>query len=118
MNEYYYTHSLATAASAIEQGFEDCETYDKGLFRKEYEWHKGFDPRTEYEQWRFPKSPHNVALMKPKINDLVFTSEKDYCIINYDAELFDIKHGVETVIYRNNKPFPVWGKIEEKKDGI
>jgi len=67
MTEYFYTSWLVYAAAAIEQGFEGCET----LYRIDYRggcWHKSFILTNDYESnWRFPRTPHNEALMEKQL---------------------------------------------------
>ena len=109
MTEYYTTQSLATAAAAIEQGFEDGQTstsYQDGGF------HEGVDLDIG-EEWRFPKTPHNEALMEVMVDDTVedpmgyghVTIHEVYGISSAFCRQENCK-----IIYRNNKPFPVWDK--------
>jgi hypothetical protein len=145
MTKYYTTQSLATAAAAIEQGLEGCETlYDRCKDKAEYEKKlqrpakyisEGFFTDTNYDddkihiclprQWRFPRTPHNVALMEVQHNDFikdpkclqsVATVEKiptnKSIKIYWDGDEFydDYDKENHVIIYRNNKPFPVWDK--------
>jgi hypothetical protein len=75
--EYFYTTSRATEEIALEQGFEGREfiLYDK--------WHS--PDNQEYAPfegnalaWRFPKTPHNAALMDYAIGDVVRHHEDDF----------------------------------------
>lgn len=119
MNEYYTTRSLATAAAAIEQGFEGCETKD--VFDNWRPWFAN-NPTSKY---RFPKTQHNVALMDGKEGDFVLVDGGIYSgygqyKADYSGSLYIIRDELlrdigsppfnYTIIHRNNKPFPVWEK--------
>jgi hypothetical protein len=81
MTDYYTTTSLATAAAAIEQGFEGCETVYDYLDTEDgvpvpYPVHQFVAEHSgsndyEINSWRFPKTPHNVGLMIPLVGDLL-----------------------------------------------
>lgn len=128
MTEYYYTQSLATAAAAIEQGFDDVESTHYDAEKKDF-WYKGFfqivDSDYECCKWRFPKTPHNVALMEKKVFDVVVENGSSagnvYCYGNGDlyASWGENDHAINdnmVIIARkiNEKyePFPVWDKDE------
>lgn len=130
MTEYYTTRSLATAAAAIEQGFDGIEanTYPNGWVHcdKMKQKEKGLlDPN--WYAWRFPKTPHNVSLMDGKEGDFVLVNGGIYSgygqyKADYSGNLYIIRDELlrdigsppfnYTIIHRNNKPFPVWDKEE------
>lgn len=68
--DYYTTHSLATAVTAIERGFKECESFIKHRL-KDYpdSWKDGL--LLGGMKWRFPKTSHNEALMEHRVGDLV-----------------------------------------------
>ena len=120
--ENYTTSSLVYAAAAIEQGFEGCEY--RYTNEGQIKWIKGNDYAAHY--WRFPKKPHNVALMELQMDDVAqvhrwhaYTDEEQpasvimmpYMRISI-VELRDrLRSSADyTIILRNNKPFPVWDK--------
>lgn len=50
--------------------------------------------------------PDSYGILEPKVGDLVkIDGENEYQVINYDAELFDIRHGVDQIIQRQGKAF-------------
>jgi hypothetical protein len=122
--EYFTTSSLVYAAAAIEQGFEGCETNIIGYS----EWTKQFIPSVLGTlQHRFPKTPHNVALMEAREGDMImFRGKFGAYVISSDSytipaqkesncdHCFSVLDGGtlkgKTIIRRNNKPFPVWDK--------
>jgi hypothetical protein len=121
MTNYYTTQSLATAAAAIEQGFEGCETYEHraiGFFVLP-KWYTVNNIHDGQRQWRFPRTPHNVALMDVQKKDVVYypsqhgdvggivTSINEYGFVKIKNEYYSYKENL-VIIYRNNKPFPVW----------
>lgn len=117
MTTYFYTQSLATAAAAIEQGFEKIET-DKGNGKYKVIRYWSEDGKA----WRFPKTPHNVALMEVQEGDLLQIIGGHYHgsvatgnVPEHMKEKWTGKPAIQprdfvgtTIIYRNNKPFPVW----------
>jgi hypothetical protein len=110
MTGYYYTRSRATFEIANEQGFEN----GKYLI--------GISESYPVNEWRFPKTAHNVALMEHRLGDCVEYpfGDSTRCgkiteIIRLDGDLllFDGNYKIPknaTIIYRNNKPMPVWDK--------
>jgi hypothetical protein len=147
MTEYYTTSELGHAWFAIFQGFERCETYvDR------FDWNinlmqNGETETTGYsknlyvayfiaesfnaKKWRFPKTPHNMALMKEQDGDIVFYEdegvgsiygnyfEDDFLYVQWAAHsrldsLFlyvgrKIKI-ISRMINGKPQPFPVWDK--------
>jgi hypothetical protein len=121
MTEYFYTSSLVYAAAAVEQGFENgesCETRKHG----EHWWDEVlFD---FCDKWRFPKTPHNVALMNKQEFDVVKQIGKAIAfnkvgIISYNMnrKLYVYHSGFDDlhldnwiIIERNGFVFPVWDK--------
>lgn len=144
--EYYTTQSLATAAAAIEQGFEGClSCYRDEMFKgtdsewSNYEgllisgWLDAGEPITE---WRFPRTPHNEALMEVQLKDwchyILYLDNPNFNdgylgmidgVYGQNRITLDNYQGTKTltpnpyltskhltIIHRNNKPFPVWDK--------
>jgi hypothetical protein len=119
MTEYFYTSSLVYAAAAVEHRFEGGESlritgwenmnYSIGEFAK---------------LWRFPKTPHNVALMNKQEFDVVkqigkVMSFNKVGIIEYNMnrKLFVQHSGFDDfyiddwiITERGGFPFPVWDK--------
>lgn len=124
--KYFYTSELGYADFAVKHGFEwgeylieDYDNYPKWVaFTQSYgrwkEWHK----------WRFPRTPHNEALMVKQEFNVVKQIGKTIVfnkigIIQADSrlKLFVQPDGFRDYVLdnwiiteRNNKPFPVWDK--------
>jgi hypothetical protein len=118
MTEYYTTRSLSTAAAAIEQGFEGCESY---ACRWWYDGlHQMIMTDNIVKEWRFPKTPHNVALMYPVTGDIIKTQDPNdkhrYQLGYWEHVSCYSLLSAPTIITRtiNSKPvpMPVWDKEE------
>jgi hypothetical protein len=113
--DYYTTSSLVYTAAAIEQGFEGI---NGSLYIA------GFIPSDS--TWRFPKTPHNVALMEARSEDYLQIigghyhgnvmqgkiSEHYKCRWTgwNEEDDYPADYSGYKIIQRNNKPFPVWDK--------
>ena len=116
MTEYFTTSELAHARLAILHGFEGI---DSSPIRNE--WHEGFD-RSFGEKWRFPRTPRNVALEAPVVGDVVRNQggrigkvrkdmfDRQNLVVLWCGGEVETSYAGETIIYRNNQPFPVWDK--------
>jgi hypothetical protein len=119
MTEYFYTSSLVYAAAAIEQGFEGGESL------RITGWENMFYSIGEYaEEWRFPRTPHNDALMAKREFDVVKQVGKTIAFDKIGIVQYNMNHKLRVhhrgfddlyldnwiIIYRNNNPFPVWDK--------
>ena len=128
MTEYYTTQSLATAAAAIEQGFEGCETKD--IYMRDMRWLKGFYSAPTENQWRFPRTPHNDSLMQIQLGDVVkykhphaasnsfrvgivqeiIKDGNSILVSGYDYKYAPYLTPEELTIIDRNGSFPVWDK--------
>jgi hypothetical protein len=113
MTEYYTTSELWTKEIAVLQGFQG------------YFYSIGMCNDYPCSKWHFPKTQHNVALMKVRENDLVkiiggVDRQVAYCY-KIESELYlsfcgssyannMLCRSIITIIQRNNMPFPVWDK--------
>jgi hypothetical protein len=133
MTEYYVTSELINAVAAIKQGFELQEyAYNhitQGIIWEDYDVDFFTMLCLDADKWRFPKTPHNMALMQPILDDIVtWYEEGSYSelryvgivsqVLNNGCSLY-IKENTRkhhpykssdqvTVIQRNNMPFPLW----------
>jgi hypothetical protein len=121
MTEYFYTTQLGYADFAVKHGFEQPQAWT-GIMTG---WAEGLYGRENVgNNYRFHKTPHNVALMNKQEFDVVKQIGKTIAfnkvgIIEYGLNRklivrhsgFDDPHIDNWVINeRNNIPFPVWDK--------
>ena len=119
MIEYFYTSELGYADFAVKHGFEGVEALKyTGKWSVTRYW------KEDGKAWRFPRTPHNEALMAKREFDVVKQIGKTIAfnkigIIQADSRLklfvqpdgfrdYDLDNWI--IIERNNEPFPVWDK--------
>lgn len=113
---YYYTDGIKAAYMAREfnfqmqvkvlKDFDSVEYVDKILnldcAPMDVWWLQNFPPKL----CKYFIHPDCHDMLKPQVGDLVkIDGEEEYQLINYDAELFDIRHGCEEIIQRNGIAF-------------
>lgn len=106
--EYYTTSHLGYADFAMKHGFEKIETLFEHYQYDEYKWEKGFIQKDHVDEdgsewislgkYRFPKTPHNVALMNVTLNDITTH--------NGDLVTIILARRINGVLV----PMPVWDK--------
>ena len=107
MTEYFYTSELGYADFAVKHGFEGVEALKHtGKWSVTRYW------KEDGKAWRFPRTPHNEALMGVKEGDVIIDSNGKQRPYIYNRCNYIYAKNLETIIYRNNKPFPVWDKEE------
>jgi len=121
MTEYFYTTQLGYADFAVKQGFENPQAWT-GMMTG---WAEGLYGRENVgNNYRFHKTPHNVALMNKQEFDVVkqigkVMSFNKVGIIEYNMnrKLFVQHSGFDDyyiddwiITERGGFPFPVWDK--------
>ena len=123
MTEYFYTSELGYADFAVKHGFNGVEALKyTGKWSVTRYW------REDGIKWRFPRTPHNEALMGKQELDIVKHIGKTIAfnkvgIISYNMNRklyvhhsgFDDLHIDNWIIIERNingkpYPFPVWDK--------
>ena len=56
--------------------------------------------------------PDSLEVLEPMMDDVIEDGDGDYQEINYDHELFIIRHGFRKIIQRDSLPF-LWPETEE-----
>jgi hypothetical protein len=131
MTEYYTTTQLGIAYFALLHKFEGIETLTGSIqekWRVVRYWQDG-------KAWRFPKTPHNLAIMEPIVGDYVqakfhahiggtisritgdrlwlsfpFTADDETGVWKYRDDMFCMTKKTAIIMLRNNQLFPVWDK--------